>query len=484
MFDLNRLFAGFFVVEWVIRLVMLFIVPRKLRPANANAWLLLIMVAPSIGTIVFYMFGAPKLPTRRREHLKQVNDLTATEIDQLRRANPGVFSEIEDADLRSIAKLATYLGGLPPKRGNAVQFQSDYEAVFASIAASIDEAQDFVHIEYFVAAYDESTKVVFDAVARATSRGVKVRFLYDKLLSRPHGNVRLLEKVLTQSGADVRAMMPLRLVPGPSFTRPDLRNHRKIVVVDGVVAYSGSQNLVDKTYARKDSLYYEDVVGRFEGPVVWQLNNVFRADWFAETGQPLLDTVEDLDMPPPAGNVIAQVLPSGPSYDNDNNVKLYTAMVHAAKEQVRIVVPYFVPDESLLDAITAAAQRGVSVTMINSEVKEKLFSAHAQRSYYEELLKAGVELYLYEDPVFLHTKQVIIDSDVAIVGSSNLDRRSFELDFEVNTIVYDREAVLQLLEIESTYFVNSQKITLEQWHGRSLPHKMLDSVARLTAGLQ
>jgi len=186
-------------------------------------------------------------------------------------------------------------------------------------------------------------------------------------------------------------------------------------------------------------------------------------------------------MPKPQGSVIAQVLPSGPNHDNDNNLKLYTSMVHSAKKRVSIVVPYFIPDESLLNALTTAAQRGVEVTIINSEIVDKLLAGHAQRAYYEDLLKVGVKIYLYKTPIFLHAKQVIIDDQVAIFGSSNLDIRSFELNFELNTIVYDKEIVKKLQAVEAGYVSKSTQLTKKSWAERPARLRFLDRISRLTS---
>lgn len=484
MSELRSLFASFFIVEWIIRIVMLFIVPRKARQASANAWLLLIMIVPLFGTIVFYMFGDPKLSRRRRKQLQDVTKLTSKELRSLHERHDELFPAILNDDYETIAKLATKLGGLPPMSGNAVEFYADYDEIFTIIAKAIDRAKEYVHVQYYIAAYDDATKVIFEALLRAQKRGVTVRFLYDKLLSRRYKGSRQMERMLKEAGIDVREMLPLHMVPGANFTRPDLRNHRKVVIIDGVTAFSGSQNLINKSYNRRDNVMYEEVVAKMSGPIVWQLNNVFRSDWMAETDDALLSIVEDDDVPPKEGPVTAQVLPSGPAHEYENNLKLYTAMVHAAKKCVRIVVPYFIPDESFLDALIAAAHRGVQVTMINSEVIDKVLAGHAQRSYYDDLLRVGIEIYLYKKPAFLHAKQVIIDDDVAIVGSSNLDIRSFELDFELNTILYDKEVVQRLLLIDAGYLKKSKMITMKDWAKRPLKYKMLDTVARLTAALQ
>lgn len=481
---LSPIVTGFLVFEWILRFVMLFVVPHRRKPSSANAWLLLIMIVPTLGVILFYMFGNPKLPMVRRIQRRKVDRMTEKELVELRRKHKKLFARLANDDHQTLARLASVLGGLPAMHGNEVSIVDDYEQVYKELVASFDNAKEYIHVEFFIVALDETTLPVFESLQRAAGRGVKVRFLYDKIVSRRYPNRKKLYRMLDSIGIEHREMLPLSLIPGKNFTRPDLRNHRKIVVVDGMIAFTGSQNLIDKSYHRKDDLYYEEVMMKLTGPIVWQYNNVFRADWFAETEEPLLELVEDNDIPASTGSVIAQVLPSGPAHDHGNNLKFYTSMVHSAKERVGIVVPYFIPDESFLDALIAAAQRGVKVTIINSESIDKLLAGHAQRSYYEEMLEAGIQIYLYKEPVFLHTKQVLIDNEVAIVGSSNLDIRSFELDLEVTTILYDTQVVKKLQLIESRYIARSIKISLRSWRARPTKYKMLDSISRLTAALQ
>ena len=478
------LLALFFTFEWLLRLVMFFVVPRGRRPSSATAWLMIIMIEPIVGSILFGVLGNPKLPKARRALQRTADEFTAEELQKLRGRDKSLFADLKNDDHKTVARLAEVLGGLPPMAGNSVTFITDYQTAFTQQITAIDAAESYVHMEYFIMALDNDTEPVFDALERAVSRGVTVRVLFDALACRNYPNFKKMKKRLTASGVQWRPMLPLNLIPGRNFSRPDLRNHRKIVVVDGRIGFTGSQNLITKNYHRKDEIYYEELVARVEGPAVWQFNNVFRADWYAETGQDLKELVEDADMPKPAGDVSAQVLPSGPSHDNDNNLKLYTGMIHAAKKSVFIVVPYFIPDESLITAITSAAQRGVAVTMINSNSIDKILAGHAQRSFYEELLAAGVNIYLYRSPIFLHTKHVSIDDDVAILGSSNLDIRSFELDQEVSLVLYDGQAVKQLRRIEREYLEKSDQIHPAEWQARSLRLKLLDNISRLTASLQ
>jgi cardiolipin synthase len=191
-----------------------------------------------------------------------------------------------------------------------------------------------------------------------------------------------------------------------------------------------------------------------------------------------------LAIPPASGEALCQVLPSGSGFDDENNLKLFTSLIHAAQRKLVITNPYFVPDDSLMVAITTAAQRGVDVSLINSEASDQFFVSHAQRSYYEELMRAGVKVYWYRAPVLLHSKCIAIDDDIAVIGSSNLDMRSFHLNMEVTLLVYDRETVARLRQIEAVYLSRAKLLTLEEWRRRSLLHRLAENVCRLTSALQ
>src|SRR5207247_204902 len=271
-----------------------------------------------------------------------------------------------------------------------------------------------------------------------------------------------------------------------SYTRPDLRNHRKIVVIDGKIGFTGSQNLIKRNYFRKDSIYYNELVARVSGPVVAELEAAFATDWYSESSK-LLDnrtapetTLEVL----PAGNVLCQVLPSGSGFENENNLKLFTSLIHAARHTLVITNPYFVPDDALMTALTSAAQRGVDVTLVNSEASDQFLVSHAERSYYEDLLKAGVKLYRYKEPILLHSKHITIDDDIAVIGSSNMDIRSFLLNLEVTLICYAPSVVADLRQVEAVDLSRCNVVNLEEWETRSIKVKFYENISRLTAALQ
>lgn len=474
-------------VDWCIRIAAIFVVPRNRRPTAAISWLMLIFILPIPGLLFFLLIGNPKLPKHRREAQKHLDAAITKTLRSIKRsrANNSLLDVAPPEKYQHQAALNLALAHLPVTGGNHLEVLDEYDKVFARIIADIDRAEQFVHVEYFIACLDNETAPFFDALTRAAKRGVTVRFLYDSYSTKRYPGYKALMERLQGDGIHAMAMLPLRL-PGKGYVRPDLRNHRKIVVVDGYIGYTGSQNMIARNYHRKDDLYYDEVVARVEGPAALQLAAVVMTDWHAETGT-LFDTKllqrETYELKA-YGTTSVQILPSGPGYDDQNNLKFFTSLFYSAKSSITIVNPYFVPDEALSTAIVSAARRGVSVTMINSEAMDQWMVGHAQRSFYEELLEAGVKLYLYQAPTLLHSKFIIVDNDLAAIGSSNLDIRSFLLNLEITLVAYDKSVVRQLRHVEKTYLARSTQIHLHEWRKRPPRKLLLDNIARLTSSLQ
>src|SRR5262249_43100295 len=314
--------------------------------------------------------------------------------------------------------------------GNAVELLTDYDGTIARLVQDIDQATDHAHLEFYIFADDRATAPVIAALGRAAGRGVRCRVLADAIGSRPA--LRPLRPKLMSRGVAVHEMLPVRLVPWKK-ARLDLRNHRKIAVLDGRVGYTGSQNLVSAEF--KKGLTYEDLMARVTGPVVLELQYLFAADWFLETNE-VLGGEAEFPGPEIAGDVPAQALPSGPAFPTQNNQRLFVALVHGARKRVVLTTPYFIPDEPFLQATQTAVLRGVEVHLVVSEAGDHPVVSLAQRSYYEELLEAGVQIHPYRTN-FLHAKHVSIDDSVALIGTSNLDIRSFVLNAEVMLVIYD-----------------------------------------------
>lgn len=474
-------------VGWIIAVGMLFIVPVNRKPSSATAWLMLIFLLPYVGLVIFLLLGSPKLSRRRREQQRTADDIIHTAVVEAQTQpelavllNPPIPPRYEP-----FVRLNSNLGHMPVFGGNRVELLPNYNITFQCIAREIDRAQRVVHMEYYTLSRDEETECVFAAMERARHRGVKVRVLMDQLGSRKYPHFKETCAWLSSVGIEYQLMLPLHFF-GAKYTRPDLRNHRKIVVIDRQVGFTGSQNLIKRNYFRKDAIYYDELVALVKGPVAAQLDAAFATDWYSETDiqldeQTAPETALELKA---RGDVLCQVLPSGSAFENENNLKLFTSLIHAARRTLVITNPYFVPDDALMTAITSAAQRGVDVTLFNSEVSDQFFVSHAERSYYEGLLKAGVKIYQYKAPILLHSKHISIDDDIAVIGSSNLDIRSFQLNLEVTLICYDPKVVAVLRQIEAGYLLKSKPVKLGEWEARSAGEKLFENVSRLTAALQ
>ncbi len=479
----------FWVLSYLIGILALFIIPANRKPGEATAWLFLIFLAPMLGAILFLLLGTPKLSKWRRDQQRAMNERIkdfAEEAEQIPElsliVDPPLSSRFEPH-----VNLIAELTGMPVMAGNTVELLPDYVCAIDQIVRDIDAAKRFVHLEYFMFAADSIGTPVIDALVRAQERGVVCRVLFDHL-----SNLLLqgpVLKRLRQAGIPVHRTLPVDLF-NRQWNRLDLRNHRKIVVVDGVVGFTGSHNLIEDTYHKrkniKKGIHYIELVVRVTGPVVRELNAAFITDWYSET-EVLLDerTAPEMRVPiPVTGDVLCQVLPSGPGFEHNNNLMLFVALFHAARRRITIVNPYVVPEETILLALTSAAQRGVEVTLIVSEIGDQFLVYHAQGSYYEELLKAGVNIYRYEAPVILHSKSISIDDDIAVIGSSNLDIRSFELNLEITLVCYGTRVVADLRKLEGEYLCCSHPLHLDEWQARPLHTKLFDNLARLTSALQ
>jgi cardiolipin synthase A/B len=281
-------------------------------------------------------------------------------------------------------------------------------------------------------------------------------------------------------------MMPIKPFKG-KWRRPDLRNHRKLLVVDSKVAFMGSQNMIDSTYDIPKNIkigrHWKDLNIKISGPIVGELEAVFAMDWYSETGEKLgaeieLLTEADQDAVP------MQLLPSGPGYLTMPNLRLFSGLVHRAQQKLSLTSPYFVPDDSLLESITTAAYRGVEVELFVSEQADQFVVQNAQASYYDVLLEAGVRIYQYPKPTVLHAKHFTVDDMVGIIGSSNMDYRSFGLDYEITLMSTGEQFIADLQEVADGYRAVCRELTLAEWRQRPKGQKYVENVMRLVSALQ
>ena len=472
------------VIDFAFRVVAIIVVPRNRRPTSATAWLLAIFFIPYIGWLFFLLIGSYKLPKVRRLRQQQVNEfiLESTDgIEQVKRDHPW------PPWLQSVVALNRNLGAMPLVGGNTASLIGDYQGSLDAMTSAIRTATRYVHVEFYILTWDQTTGPFFDALEDAVGRGVTVRVLLDHVASLRTRDYRRTIKRLTAMGAQWQLMLPVQPFKG-KYQRPDLRNHRKLLVVDGRVGFMGSQNVIDRSYNKKSNLRrglkWQELVARLEGPIVAGLNAIFITDWYSETGDLIGREREAVEPLRSDDEIDCQLVPSGPGFAGENNLKLFLALLYYATEQIIITSPYFVPDEAMLTALTTAVQRGIHVELFVSEIGDQDLVYHAQRSYYEQLLRAGVHIWMYKAPYILHAKHFTIDDDVAVIGSSNMDMRSFQLNAEISLMVRGKSFVADLRAVEQGYREASRQLTLEEWLRQPLRSTVLDNLARLTSALQ
>jgi cardiolipin synthase len=472
------------VFDVIVRVTAVIVVPRNRRPTAAMAWLLAIYFIPIIGVFLFLLIGNPRLPRKRRQMQDRINDYIR---ETSRGLDFGTLRPGAPAWFRSLVTLNRTLGALPLAGDNAATLIPDYQESLDAMAETIRSARAYVHIEFYILQSDVSTDNFFRAMEEAAERGVVVRVLLDYWANRGKPFYKETTRRLDRMGAHWRLMLPVQPLKG-KYQRPDLRNHRKLLVVDGRIAFTGSQNVTDSTYnLRKNikrGLHWVDLMVRVQGPVVASINAVFLSDWYSETEEILTDEINLFDVKPGPGDLDCQIVPSGPGFEFQNNLKLFAGLIYAAQERIIIVSPYFVPDEALLLAVTTACQRGIHVELFVSEEGDQAMVYHAQRSYYEALLRAGVKIWMYRKPYILHSKCMTIDDETAIIGSSNMDMRSFGLNLEISMLVRGEEFVQDMRRVEAMYRGLSRELTLEEWMRQPLRSTVLDNLARLTSALQ
>ncbi len=477
--------AALVIGEYVLKIVAVGTVPEGRRPSSSTAWLLLILFLPVVGFPLYWLIGSPWVRGRRHQAQAKANVVAGVVTRSLPDLPAGA---VVDPGLAGVVAMNRRLTMLPCVSGADEGLYPDTTQFFAALVEAIDEARDHVHVEFYIVAQDEDTEPVLAALAAAVKRGVKVRLLLDHLGSRKYPGRKEMLRRLTADGIDWHLMMPIKPLRG-RWRRPDLRNHRKLVVVDSRVAFVGSHNLIGPPYGsdknRKMGRNWLDLSMRISGDAVLLVQAVFATDWYTECGE-LLSESDFVDQPDlvPGGRANAmQIVPSGPGFPTEPSLRMFTSLVSQARERVAITSPYFVPDESLLAAITSAAYRGVHVELFVGESADQFVVGHAQRSYYRALLEAGVVIWLYPAPTVLHSKYMTVDDSVGVIGSSNMDFRSFQLTYEITLMGFGGTLVHRLQDNDESYRAASRQLTLQEWNARPWHQRYLDSVCRLTAAL-
>lgn len=426
-------------------------------PASRLAWAVVIVIAPLVGLIAYLLVGEARISNARRRRGQEI---------EARLPRPGcdnsVARTIAEGPYAAPFALASYLEGLGPTCGNRAQLALDSNAAIDAMVDDIDCASTTVHLCAYIWLADHNGCKVKDALIRAASRGVEVRALADALGSR-HLIRSSHWKELGASGAQVRVALP---VGNPLWTllrgRVDLRNHRKLLIIDNNIAWCGSQNVADPEFRIKPRYApWVDIMTRWEGPVARHCQFPFVSDWMGDGGD---DISPILAEPGPAeservAGIVAQVLGTGPTVRFDAMPACFAELIHSARRELVVTTPYFVPDEQVLFALTSAARRGVDTILALPRHNDSRVVAATSRSYYADLIAAGVKLFEYHRGL-LHAKTMVVDGKIGLIGSANLDRRSFELNFENNILFADEAFAAVIRARQAEFLADSDEVTM------------------------
>lgn len=461
--------------EFLAQLVLIGFILLRRRPHSATtlAWIVVILVLPLLGFVGYLLLGEVRLGQRRiKRHRAILGRLD--QMQTLRQDAAEVLQPNVPALYRPIATLAEAVGNSSAVGGNGFQLIGDTDLFIESLVDDIDEAQHHCHLLFYIFLTDFNGRRTAAALMRAAQRGIACRVLVDAVGSRTFLKSDLRREM---EGSGVRVVEALHAnLLRMLFARMDLRNHRKIAVIDGVIGYLGSHNIADAEFAIKPRYApWIDAQVRVQGPVARDLQRLFIEDWFMDTDE-VLDSVLSINPPVMPGGVATQIMATGPNSYNEALRQLNLTAFHTAREELIVTTPYFVPDEATAMALRTAARRGVETTLILPARNDSPLVAAASRSHYEPLLEAGVKIYEYEKGL-LHAKTLTLDRSLALITTANLDRRSFELNFEVSMLVFDSNFASELRFLQTSYLNDSRRVNLASWRKRPWPAKLWQNAA-------
>ena len=435
-------------------------------PASRVAWILLIAGAPVLGMLVYVFVGETSIGRRRRARLREIE----RSLPPYRESADSVPPIVPER-YAALFDVGESISGLAPVAGNSARLLADSNASIESIVSDIDTAQDHVHLLFYIWLPDNNGCRVADALKRAAARGVICRALVDGLGSRDlirSQHWHAMKEAGVRVAIALRVTNPLRpLLRG----RIDLRNHRKIVVIDGRITYCGSQNCADPEFRVKAKFApWVDAVMRFEGPVARQNQRLFVTDWMESTSEDIRGLLRESVAACEPG-VPAQAFGTGPTVRFSAMPEMFQSFLFTARQRVVVSTPYYVPNEALQQAFCATAYRGVDTTLILPARNDSWIVGAASRSYYLDLLKAGVRIHEYVGGL-LHTKSLTVDGTVTLIGSANMDRRSFDLNYENNIIFCDTTLSGEVEARQRAYIATSKAVTLDEVESWTLRRRL------------
>lgn len=466
---------------------------RKRQYGVTLAWLVIILLLPFIGALVYLFFGENRIGETRSKRANQSLDQYLKWLELLPAIAPVNWTELSP-ELEPIHKQARHMVGIPTMNGNHLELIEVPELIMRAIIKDIDAAQSTCHLQFYIWQEGGTADEVVAALIRAVKRGVTCRILIDSIGSNTFLKGQKIQE-LRRAGVKIEEALHAGFIKA-FFVRVDIRNHRKIVIIDGKIAYTGSQNMVDPHFFKQDSGVgnWVDIMVRIQGPVVEALAGTFISDWFLENDEEKFRSqsldwdiqhirkIADISHQPVKGDIPIQLVPSGPGFSPDAIHHLLLTTIYASRKKITLTTPYFVPDESILTALQSAAQRGVDVCIIVPEKNDSKLVQYASWARYENMIKNGVTIKLFHGGL-LHSKTITVDDEFALFGSVNLDMRSFWLNFEATLFIYNQAFTKELRRVQAGYEEQSRVLTIENFANCSLREQFLGNAALIVGPL-
>jgi cardiolipin synthase len=460
--------------------VMLRILSRRQSPGVAMAWILLVLLVPLAGPVLYVMIGERRLGRRWIERAEAERATLSRRYARLA-ADATLDPAATGAIGEPVARLAQSLAAIPVMRGHAIELMSDGERILRALIADVDACRERCSLEFYIWHEGGLVDELIDALVRAARRGVRVVALMDGLGSRPFLQ-RGHDRPLRDAGVQVVVVLPasaLRM----AVARADLRDHRKIAVFDDRVAWTGSFNLADPRHFKRHAGVGQwiDAMVRVQGPAASLLGAISNAMAVLQGGSGLRDERE-AEHAPAAGSVALQAYPSGPGFAYHHVESVILTAIYAARRELVLTTPYFAPGESVATALRSAARRGVDVLLILPWQCDSRMVQFASASYFDELLAAGVRIQRFHGGL-LHTKLMVVDRELSVFGTVNFDLRSFHLNFELSMLIYDRPFADELLGLVRLYLQDCEPMDLRAWRGRPAWRRVVENAAQLASPL-
>lgn len=465
----NILGLALVVLYWLFTATVTLRVVARRNPVSVTlSWLLVIYILPIFGAVLYLMLGELNLGKQRA---RRAEAMVAPFLQSISADFSATKAEVSGGSLvQGIYQLLATRMGIGALGYRHMELLDTPELIFSRLCADVRAAQSSIHLETYIWFPGGRVDQLTEELINASVRGVKVSLLIDHAGSRPFFRSSW-RKRLIDAGIEVVPALPVRLLRA-LVQRIDLRLHRKLIVIDSRIAYSGSMNIADPLYFKKEAKVgaWVDIMLRLDGPAARGLDKVFAWDWEVETG---LRRLEPAPPNPPICDKWLSILPSGPGVGDDLIGQAVLSSIYRANESITISTPYFVPSEAIFNALCQAAERGVKVKVLMPERNDSKLVGWASRAFYQRFLEAGGEIHLFRDGL-LHTKAMLMDDQLALVGSVNLDIRSLQLNFELTVALFSPEGCARIRQLLEGYEAASHHLQLTDWQQRSRASRVLE----------